>query len=83
MWGEYQAERGRLFRSRSDMADALDFIGWYNHKTWRALGIVRTDARSSPAASRVSGAGAGIRCGRFAADGSILLPFFTRPATGF
>ena len=45
VWGEYQAERGRLFRSRSDMADALDFIGWYNHKTWRALGIVRTDAR--------------------------------------
>ena len=44
VWGEYQAERGRLFRSRSDMADALDFIGWYNHKTGR-VGIVRTDAR--------------------------------------
>ena len=37
VWGEYQAERGRLFRSRSDMEDALDFIGWYNHKTWRRL----------------------------------------------
>ncbi|MDE0212982.1 MAG: lysozyme-like domain containing protein, partial [Deltaproteobacteria bacterium] len=23
VWGEYQAERGRLFRSRSDMEDAL------------------------------------------------------------
>ena len=27
--GEYQQERGRLFRSRSDMEDALDFVGWY------------------------------------------------------
>ena len=44
VWGEYQAERGRLFRSRSDMEDALDFIGWYNDKTWRELGIDRTDA---------------------------------------
>jgi len=44
VWGEYQEERGRLFRSRSDMEDALDFIGWYNHKTWRELGIDRADA---------------------------------------
>ena len=44
VWGEYQQERGRLFRSRSDMEDALDFVGWYNHKTWRELGIDRTDA---------------------------------------
>ena len=44
VWGEYQAERGRLFRSRSDMEDALDFVGWYNDKTWRQLGISRTDA---------------------------------------
>ena len=45
VWGEYQAERGRLLRSRGDMEDALDFIGWYNHRTWRQLGIPRTDAR--------------------------------------
>ena len=44
VWGEYQAERGRLFRSRSDMEDALDFVGWYNHKTWKELGVARTDA---------------------------------------
>ena len=44
VWEEYQAERGRLFRSRSDMEDALDFIGWYNHKTWRQLDIPRSDA---------------------------------------
>lgn len=44
VWGEYQAERGRLFRSRSDMEDALDFIGWYNYKTWRELKVSRDDA---------------------------------------
>ena len=44
VWQEYEEERGRLFRSRSDMEDALDFIGWYNHNTWRRLGIPRTDA---------------------------------------
>ena len=44
VWGEYQAERGSLLRSRSDMKDALDFIGWYNDKTWRELKIPRDDA---------------------------------------
>ena len=43
-WGEYTEERGSLFRSRSDMEDALDFIGWYNDKTHRQLGIHRDDA---------------------------------------
>ncbi len=45
VWREYKAERGRFFRSRSDMEDALDFVGWYNHKTWKALKIPKTDAR--------------------------------------
>lgn len=44
VWGEYQDERGSWFRSRGDMEDALDFIGWYNDKTWRELGISRADA---------------------------------------
>ena len=44
VWGEYESDRGRLFRSRSDMEDALDFIGWYNYKTWRELDISRQDA---------------------------------------
>ena len=38
VWGEYQEERGQLFRSRSDMEDALDFVGWYNYKTVRQTG---------------------------------------------
>ncbi len=44
VWGEYEAERGSLFRSRSDMEDALDFIGWYNDGTRRQLGIPLHDA---------------------------------------
>lgn len=44
VWGEYQTERGGIFHSRGDMEDALDFIGWYNFKTWRELGISRYDA---------------------------------------
>ena len=43
-WGDYTDERGSLFRSRSDMEDALDFIGWYNNKTHQQLGIRRDDA---------------------------------------
>ena len=46
VWDEYEDERGRFFRSRADMEDALDFIGWYNHKTWKELGIARSDARN-------------------------------------
>ena len=45
VWSEYEAERGGLLRSRSDMKDALDFIGWYNYKTWRELKVSRSDAR--------------------------------------
>ena len=45
-WNDYLAERGRLFRHRSNMEDALDFIGWYNWRTKRELGILLTDARN-------------------------------------
>ncbi len=38
-WAEYEAEVGGLFKSRSDMKDALDFIGWYNDKSNKQLGI--------------------------------------------
>ena len=43
VWGEYKAERGRLFKSRGDMSDALDFIGWYNSKSHAQLGISLRD----------------------------------------
>ncbi len=38
-WEEYEDEVGGFFKSRSDMEDALDFIGWYNHKSNKHLGI--------------------------------------------
>ena len=44
-WGDYTNQRGSFWRSRSDMEDALDFIGWYNDGTSRELGIAKTDAR--------------------------------------
>ena len=46
VWKEYQAERGSLFRSRDDMEDALDFIGWYNHKCHQQLGLSKWNARA-------------------------------------
>jgi len=46
VWGEYQNERGSWFSSRSDMEDALDFIGWYNDKSHTQLGISKQNARS-------------------------------------
>ena len=45
-WGEYLEMTGRSawFTSRADMADALDFIGWYNYTSHQRLGIARDDA---------------------------------------
>jgi len=44
-WEQYKKETGAgMFASRGDMKDALDFIGWYNHKSRRELGIPATDA---------------------------------------
>ena len=45
VWKEYKEERGSLFRSRGDMEDALDFIGWYNHKSHKQLGLSKWNAR--------------------------------------
>jgi hypothetical protein len=42
-WEEYEDETGGFFKSRSDMEDALDFIGWYNDKSNRYLGISKWD----------------------------------------
>ena len=44
-WDEYQDQNGGLFRSRSDMKDALDFIGWYNHQSSESLGISKWDPK--------------------------------------
>ncbi|MCG8435100.1 MAG: hypothetical protein MJA83_13820 [Gammaproteobacteria bacterium] len=44
VWKEYKQENGGLFKSRTDMKDALDFIGWYNNKTHKRLKISKWDS---------------------------------------
>ncbi|MCC5812333.1 MAG: lysozyme-like domain containing protein [Ectothiorhodospiraceae bacterium] len=39
VWGEYMDDEGTLFARRTHMKYALDFIGWYNHRTHQRLGI--------------------------------------------
>lgn len=45
-WEEYEQETGGLFKRRSDIEDALDFIGWYNAKSNETLGISKWDPRN-------------------------------------
>lgn len=45
-WSDYTSETGGLFKSRSDMEDALDFIGWYNDKSNKRLGISKWDPKN-------------------------------------
>ena len=44
-WEQYERETGALFKSRSDIEDALDFIGWYNAKSNKRLGISKWDPK--------------------------------------
>ena len=43
-WQDYLQDTGRWFVDRDDFADALDFIGWYNDRSHRTLGIAKSDA---------------------------------------
>ena len=45
-WEIYLKERGNWFTDRNDFEDAVDFIGWYNNKSHRELGISTTNARA-------------------------------------
>ena len=44
VWEEYKDERGGFFKSRGDMEDVMDFIGWYNHGSHKQLGISNWNA---------------------------------------
>nr|WP_275261121.1 hypothetical protein [Nitrosococcus halophilus] len=44
-WEDYQRANGGWFKSRTDMEDVLDFIGWYNHRSARRLGISKRDPK--------------------------------------
>ncbi len=43
-WNEYKKSTRRWSASRSNINDALDFIGWYNYKSHKRLKISRKDA---------------------------------------
>lgn len=43
-WHDYQRSTHRRLADRDDFDDALDFIGWYNHRSSRQLGIPLDDA---------------------------------------
>jgi len=45
VWQEYKKENGRWFKSRKDMDDSLDFLGWYTDRIHRELGISKWDPR--------------------------------------
>ena len=42
-WNDYREDTGRWYADRDDFDDAADFIGWYNHNTYRRNGIARDD----------------------------------------
>ncbi len=43
-WKQYKKETGRWFVRRNSFADAVDFMGWYNNKSVKTLGISPNDA---------------------------------------
>ena len=45
VWQEYKKARGGFLKSRADTEDVLDFIGWYNDKSHRQLGISKWNAK--------------------------------------
>ena len=42
-WDNYRRDAGRYWADRDDFEDAVDFIGWYNHQSYRRSGIAKTD----------------------------------------
>ncbi|ANG64238.1 hypothetical protein A8C75_18330 [Marinobacterium aestuarii] len=45
-WSDYQRESNNGWSSRDDFADAIDFVGWYTHKTQSQTGVSKWDARN-------------------------------------
>ena len=42
-WESYQSAISNYGADRDDFADAIDFIGWYNHISYQTLGIAKSD----------------------------------------
>nr|WP_067298144.1 hypothetical protein [Marinobacterium profundum] len=45
-WSDYQRESDNGWSSRDNFADAIDFVGWYTHKTQSQTGVSKWDARN-------------------------------------
>jgi len=45
-WNDYKKTAPNRGARRSNFADAVDFVGWYNHNSYRINGIRRDDAYS-------------------------------------
>ncbi len=45
-WKQYQKSTGRHGADRDDFRDAVDFVGWYIHRSSRQLGLSKSDAYS-------------------------------------
>jgi len=45
-WEEYKQASGNRRAKRDNFEDATDFMGWYMHETWEALGIPKNDTRN-------------------------------------
>lgn len=45
-WADYEQRSGNSRASRSDFADAVDFVGWYNANSIRLSGISNSNARA-------------------------------------
>lgn len=42
-WDMYKQSSGRIWSSRGNFADGVDFIGWYANQAYRRAGIARND----------------------------------------
>jgi hypothetical protein len=42
-WDVYKRDAGNYGADRDDFADSIDFIGWYNHQSYKRNGIKKND----------------------------------------
>ena len=42
-WGWYKDDTGHRFADRDDFKDAIDFVGWYTHTSYKTVGISKWD----------------------------------------
>jgi hypothetical protein len=43
-WDRYIRDAGNYGADRDDFGDSIDFVGWYNHQSYRRSGIKKGDA---------------------------------------